>query len=123
GFEMTGGPVRAGGPPQKQQGGAVPALGVGGRVHERRDGVGQPIRRAERGGTLVDPLIATERRVVAQRRRRDSRTTLPTMNAMLAGGCSLSQRGPACSIQTASLTIRDKTCRGGGPGPAGSRTG
>src|SRR5207247_10810692 len=54
-------------------------------VGERSDRICSTIRGPERGRPSVHLLVATERRVVHQRRCTDSFSTLATMNATLAG--------------------------------------
>src|SRR5207248_2403320 len=84
GLEMADGPVARVGPLHEQQGRTVAALRVRRLVHERAHRVGSPVGAAERGGALVHAPVAAER-VVRQLRRRDSRSTLPSRNATLAG--------------------------------------
>lgn len=72
-------------PTDEEQRGPVPAGGVRCIVHPGRYGIRLAVRAAEGGGPLVDLLIAAECGVVDYFRRRDSFTTLPTMNTMLAG--------------------------------------
>jgi hypothetical protein len=72
-------------PTDEEQRGPVPARGIRRIVHPGRYGVRLSVGAAEGGGALVDLLIAAEGRVVDYFRRRDSFTTLPTMNTMLAG--------------------------------------
>src|SRR5438105_6257123 len=83
-LEMPDGPVARVRPPHEEQRGAVAARRIGGLVHERAHRVRSPVRAAERGGALVYAPVAAER-VVRQLRRRDSRSTLPSKNATLAG--------------------------------------
>ena len=84
GLEMPDRPVARVGPLHEQQGGAVAALRIRRLVHERPHRVGSPVGAAERGGALVHAPVAAER-IVRQLRRRDSRSTLPSRNATLAG--------------------------------------
>src|SRR5437660_7446347 len=82
-LEMTDRSLRF--PANEQQRRPEAAVRVGLLVHERRHGVGVAVRASERGGASVHRLIATQGIVGAQRRRNDSFTTLPRMNARFAG--------------------------------------
>ena len=74
------------GPTHEQQRRAEAPGGIGIVVDEGGNGVGRAIGAAECRGALVDPQIPAQRPVVfAQRRRSDSRTTLPRMKPMFAG--------------------------------------
>lgn len=86
GLEMTDRLV-ASSPAHEQQRGTVAPLGAGGGgiVHPRRHGVRLAVGATEGGRALVGLLVAAEGRVVDYFRRRDSFTTLPTMNTMFAG--------------------------------------
>ena len=72
-------------PTDEEERGPVPARGVRRIAHPGRHGIRLTVGAAEGGWALVDVLIAAEGRVVDYFRRRDSFTTLPTMNTMLAG--------------------------------------
>ncbi len=72
-------------PTNEEQSGAIAAGLIRGIVGPSGNGVRLSVGAAKRGRALVDGLIAAERGVVDYFRRRDSFTTLPTMNTMLAG--------------------------------------
>jgi len=72
-------------PTHEHQCGTVATRGVGHVVHQGRDGIRLAVGAAECGRALVDLLIPAEGRVVCYFRRKDSFTTLATMNAMFAG--------------------------------------
>jgi hypothetical protein len=72
-------------PTNEEQCGPVATGGVRLVVRPRGDRVRLAIGAAEGRRALVDLLIAAEGRIVDYFRRKDSFTTLPTMNTMLAG--------------------------------------
>lgn len=84
GLDVTDGPFTFS-PTNEEQCGPVPTCGVRRVVRPRGDRVRLPVGTAEGGRALVDLLIAAEGRIVDYFRRKDSFTTLPTMNTMLAG--------------------------------------
>ena len=72
-------------PTNEEQCSPVATCGVRRGVRPRGDRVRLPVGAAEGGRALVGLLIAAEGRIVDYFRRKDSFTTLPTMNTMFAG--------------------------------------
>src|SRR2546430_12754407 len=84
-LQVTDRPVHSSVAPTDEQQRRAEASRFGCVVGERSDRICSTIRGPERGRPSVHLLVATERRVVHQRRCTDSLSTLATMNATLAG--------------------------------------